>query len=63
VQSLGRTLRRWLNQITAWHQAKVSNGPTVAINDLIKRIKRNGFGFGRLRNYWIHALPFAGGSN
>lgn len=28
VQSLGRTLRRWRDQILAWHRAKVSNGPT-----------------------------------
>jgi len=26
VHSLGRTLLRWLDQITAWHQARVSNG-------------------------------------
>ena len=31
-----------LDQITAWHQAHVSNGPTEAINNLIKRIKRIG---------------------
>lgn len=37
VQSLGRTLRRWLTQITNWHHAGVSNGPTEAINNLIKR--------------------------
>jgi transposase len=63
VQSLGRTLRRWLKQITAWHQAKVSNGPTEAINNLIKRIKRIGFGFRRLRNYRIRALLYAGRPN
>ncbi|NIR38279.1 MAG: transposase, partial [Actinobacteria bacterium] len=51
VNTLGRTLRRWLDQITAWHRARVSNGPTEAINNLIKRIKRVGFGFRRLRNY------------
>ncbi|MCB0922868.1 MAG: transposase, partial [Actinobacteria bacterium] len=28
VRSLGRTLRRWRDQILAWHEAKVSNGPT-----------------------------------
>jgi hypothetical protein len=60
VHSLGRTLRRWLDQITAWHQAKVTNGPTEAINNLIKRIKRIGFGFRRLRNYRVRALLYAG---
>jgi hypothetical protein len=59
VQSLGRTLRRWLDQITAWHQAKVTNGPTEAINNLIKRIKRIGFGFRQMRNYRTRALLYA----
>ncbi|MGQ0850060.1 MAG: transposase, partial [Actinomycetota bacterium] len=27
---LGRTLLRWRDQISAWHQAQVSNGPTEA---------------------------------
>jgi transposase len=40
VRSLGRTLRRWHHQIVAWHRARVSNGPTEATNNLIKRIKR-----------------------
>ncbi len=63
VQSLGRTLRRWLNQIVAWHQARVTNGPTEAINNLVKRIKRIGFGFRRHRNYRIRALLYAGRPN
>ncbi|MBA2336970.1 MAG: ISL3 family transposase [Acidimicrobiia bacterium] len=28
VHSLGRTITRWRYQIVAWHQARVSNGPT-----------------------------------
>lgn len=63
VRSLGRTLRRWLDQIVAWHHARVSNGPTEAINNLIKRIKRIGFGFRRLRHYRIRALLYAGRPN
>jgi hypothetical protein len=35
------------NQIVAWHRAFVSQGPTEAINNLIKRIKRIGFCFRR----------------
>ena len=53
MNSLGPTLIRWKSQIVAWHQAHVSNGPTEAINNLIKRIKRIGFGFRRSRNYRI----------
>ena len=33
---LGRTLARWHTQIVAWHHARVTNGPTEAINNLIK---------------------------
>ncbi|HEX2029424.1 MAG TPA: transposase, partial [Nitriliruptorales bacterium] len=28
IRQLGRTLRRWREQIAAWHQAQVTNGPT-----------------------------------
>jgi transposase len=50
VRSLGRTLIRWKDQIAAWHHAHVTNGPTEAANNLIKRIKRIAFGFTRFRN-------------
>ncbi len=63
VNSLGRTLGRWLHHIVAWHQARVTNGPTEAINNLVKRIKRIGFGFRRFRNYRIRALLYAGRPN
>jgi len=63
IRALGRALRRWLDQIVAWHQARVSNGPTEAVNNLIKRIKRIGFGFRRFRNYRIRALLYAGRPN
>jgi transposase len=63
VNSLGRTIARWKDQIVAWHQARVTNGPTEAINNLIKRIKRIGFGFRRFRNYRIRVLLYAGKPN
>jgi len=63
VRSLGRTLRTWRNQILAWHQARVSNGPTESINNLIKRIKRIGFGFRRFKNYRTRVLLYAGKPN
>lgn len=37
VRQLGRTIVRWADQICAWHRARVSNGPTEAANNLIKR--------------------------
>jgi transposase len=63
VRSLGRTLLRWRDQIAAWHQAHVSNGPTEAANNLIKRVKRVAFGFTRWRNYRIRVLLYAGRPN
>ncbi len=63
VRSLGRMLRTWRDQILAWHQARVSNGPTESINNLIKRIKRIGFGFRRFKNYRTRVLLYAGKPN
>lgn len=63
VRSLGRTLIRWRDQIAAWHRAHVSNGPTEAANNLIKRVKRVAFGFTRFRNYRIRVLLYAGRPN
>src|SRR5215208_3466877 len=44
-------------------QAHVSNGPTEAANNLIKRVKRVAFGFTRWRNYRIRVLLYAGRPN
>jgi len=63
VRSLGRTITRWKDQITAWHRGRVTNGPTEAVNNLIKRVKRVAFGFRRFRNYRIRALLYAGKPN
>jgi transposase len=63
VRRLGRTIVRWADQISAWHRARVSNGPTEAINNLIKRVKRVAFGFRRFAHYRIRALLYAGRPN
>jgi transposase len=63
VRSLGRTLRTWRDQILAWHHAKVSNGPTESMNNLIKRIKRIGFGFRKFAHYRTRVLLYAGRPN
>jgi transposase len=63
IRQLGRTIVKWSAQITAWHVARVSNGPTEAANNLIKRIKRIGFGFTRFANYRIRVLLYAGKPN
>lgn len=63
VRQLGRTILRWVDQIAAWHRARVTNGPTEAINNLIKRVKRVAFGFRRFAHYRIRALLYAGRPN
>jgi transposase len=63
VQKLGRTLKHWFDKIANFHLARVSNGPTEALNNLIKRIKRIGFGFRNFENYRIRALLYAGRPN
>jgi len=63
IQKLGRTIRSWFDKIVNFHLARVSNGPTESLNNLIKRIKRIGFGFTNFKNYRIRALLYAGKPN
>ena len=63
VRSLAGTLRRWRAQIIAWHTARVSNGPTEALNNLIKRVKRIAFGMRQFRHYRVRVLLYAGRPN
>jgi transposase len=63
VQKLGRTIGQWFDKICNYHLARVSNGPTESLNNLIKRIKRIGFGFRNFENYRIRALLYAGRPN
>ena len=63
VRTLARTLRNWFEPIVAWHQAKVSNGPTEGMNNLLKRVKRVAFGFTNFENFRIRALLYAGKPN
>lgn len=63
LRKLGTTLRRWFDKICNYHIAGISNGPTEALNNLIKRIKRIGFGFTNFTNYRIRALLYAGKPN
>jgi transposase len=62
VRRLGRTIKRWRDQIVAWHHAQVSNGPTEAVNNLVKRVKRVS-GIVNFRHYRLRALLYAGRPN
>jgi len=63
LRKLGRTLQKWFDKICNFHIARLSNGPTEALNNLIKRIKRIGFGFRNFGNYRVRALLYAGKPN
>ena len=63
LRRLSRTLVRWQAAIVNWHRGRVSNGPTEAINNLVKRVKRAAFGFRRFAHYRIRALLYAGKPN
>ncbi|MGA9077405.1 MAG: transposase, partial [Acidimicrobiales bacterium] len=61
IVSLGHTLRRWRTQILAHHATGASNGPTEAMNLLVKKIKRCGHGFKNFGDYRLRVLLHCGG--
>jgi len=63
VRSLSRTLKRWKTEICAWHRTGFTNGPTEAMNNLIKRVKRAAFGLTNFTHYRVRALLYAGKPN
>ena len=63
VRRLGRTIKKWRNQILAWHPTRLTNGPTEAANNLAKRIKRVAFGFRRFDHFRIRTLLYTGKPN
>ncbi len=63
INRLGRTVSTWRTQISNWHAARVTNAPTEAANNLVKRVKRAAFGFTNFANYRIRALLYAGKPN
>ena len=60
---LGRAVQKWFDKICNYQIAKMTNGPTESINNLIKRVTRVGFGFRNFENYLIRALLYAGKPN
>ncbi|MDE0268231.1 MAG: transposase [Acidimicrobiaceae bacterium] len=56
INRLGCTLQHWRTQISNWYYAQVSNGPTEAANNLLKRIKRVGSHFTNFGDYRIRML-------
>jgi transposase len=61
LSRLARTVRAWEAEILAFHATDgCSNGPTEAINLLIKQVKRVGHGFRNFANYRLRLLLHCG---
>jgi transposase len=58
---LARTLDVWREELLAYFDTGgVSNGPTEAVNGLIKKIKRIGHGYRNFANYRLRLLLYCG---
>jgi transposase len=61
LSRLARTVKAWEAEILAWHATGgCSNGPTEAINLLVKKVKRVGHGFRNFTNYRLRLLLHCG---
>jgi transposase len=57
---LGRTMTKWSKEILAHHTTGASNGPTEAVNLLIKKVQRVAHGFRNFDNYRLRLLLMCG---
>jgi len=61
LSRLARTVRVWEAEVLAFHATGgYSNGPTEALNLLIKKVKRVGYGFRNFANYRLRLLLHCG---
>jgi transposase len=61
LSRLARTVRAWEAEILAFHATGgCSNGPTEAVNLLVKKVKRVGHGFRNFANYRLRLLLYCG---
>jgi transposase len=61
LSRLARTVRAWEAEILAFHSTGgCSNGPTEAMNLLVKKVKRVGHGFRNFGNYRLRLLLHCG---
>jgi hypothetical protein len=61
LHRLARTIDNWREELLAYFDtAGISNGPTEAMNLLIKKVKRTGHGFRNFDNYRLRLLLHCG---
>ncbi|MBA3303226.1 MAG: transposase [Acidimicrobiia bacterium] len=63
VRGMAGTLKRWRDQILAFHTTGASNGPTEGLNSIIKKVKRVAAGFRSFANYRLRILLAVGACN
>lgn len=63
LNTLAKTLQSWKSEILAYIEHRYSNGPTEGINNRIKKIKRDGYGFTNFNNYRLRVLLQLGGAH
>lgn len=60
LHRLAKTMSRWRTEILAHHRTGASNGPTEAVNHLIKKVLRIAHGFRNLEHYRLRLLLHCG---
>jgi len=60
LHRLAKTMSRWRTEILAHHRSGASNGPTEAVNLLIKKVLRVAHGFRNFHNYRLRLLLHCG---
>lgn len=56
VDRLARTVRRWEQEVLAYHHSRLSNARTEAANLIVEKLRRTGHGFRNFRNYRLRLL-------
>lgn len=60
LHRLAKTMAKWRKEILAHHITGASNGPTEAVNLLIKKVQRVAHGFRNFDNYRLRLLLVCG---
>ena len=60
LHRLARTIARWRTEILAHHTTGASNGPTEAVNLVVKKVVRVAHGFRSFRNFRLRVLLHCG---
>lgn len=63
LHKLGNTLKEWHEEILNYHDHSYSNGPTEGLNNHMKKVKRDAYGFTNFANYRLRILLQYGGVN